>query len=126
MLSIVFDKLATDPDMEGTGLGLAIVKQIVEAHGGAASAESAHGAGATFTFTIPPPAGVDPSLNPKSVCRSGTGGVRHRFFFLQGEDLLGSGGAIWVMLMHRILELFVNFLHMLFVFLLVQLVLVLR
>lgn len=54
MLSKVFDKLATDPDMEGTGLGLAIVKQIVEAHGGTVSAESVHGAGATFTFTIPP------------------------------------------------------------------------
>lgn len=53
MLSKVFDKLATDPDMEGTGLGLAIVKQIVEAHGGTVSAESVHGAGATFSFTIP-------------------------------------------------------------------------
>ena len=57
MLSKVFDMLATDPDMEGTGLGLAIVKQIVEAHGGIVSAESVHGAGATFTFTIPPPPG---------------------------------------------------------------------
>jgi signal transduction histidine kinase len=53
MLSKVFDKLATDPEMEGTGLGLAIVKQIVEAHGGTVSAESVHGAGAKFTFTIP-------------------------------------------------------------------------
>ena len=55
MLSKVFDKLATDPDMEGTGLGLAIVKQIVEAHGGTVSAESVHGAGATFSFTLPLP-----------------------------------------------------------------------
>jgi signal transduction histidine kinase len=55
MLSSVFDKLATDPDKEGTGLGLAIVKQIVEAHGGTVSAESVHGSGATFTFTIPIP-----------------------------------------------------------------------
>jgi two-component system sensor histidine kinase BaeS len=55
MLSKVFDKLASDPDKEGTGLGLAIVKQIVEAHGGTASAESTQGAGATFTFTIPKP-----------------------------------------------------------------------
>ena len=53
MLSKVFDKLATDPDKEGTGLGLAIVKQIVEAHSGTVSAESIHGSGATFTFTIP-------------------------------------------------------------------------
>lgn len=55
MLTKVFDKLATDPAKEGTGLGLAIVKQIVEAHGGTVSAESTHGAGATFSFTIPTP-----------------------------------------------------------------------
>ena len=55
MLAKVFDKMATDPDKEGTGLGLAIVKQSVEAHGGTVSAESTHGAGATFTFTIPAP-----------------------------------------------------------------------
>jgi signal transduction histidine kinase len=54
MLSKVFDKLTTDPDTEGTGLGLAIVKQIVEAHGGTVSAESVHGDGAKFVFTIPP------------------------------------------------------------------------
>jgi len=55
MLSSVFDKLATDPDKAGTGLGLAIVKQIVEAHAGTVTAESVHGAGATFSFTIPKP-----------------------------------------------------------------------
>jgi len=53
MLAKVFDKLATDPDAAGTGLGLAIVKQIVEAHGGTVSAESTHGSGATFRFTLP-------------------------------------------------------------------------
>jgi signal transduction histidine kinase len=53
MLETVFDKLTTDPEKEGTGWGLAIVKQIVEAHGGTVSAESTHGAGATFRFTIP-------------------------------------------------------------------------
>lgn len=53
LLCKVFDKLTTDPDKSGTGLGLAIVKQIVEAHGGTVSAESTHGAGATFKFTIP-------------------------------------------------------------------------
>jgi signal transduction histidine kinase len=53
MLANVFDKLATDPNTTGTGLGLAIVKQIVEAHGGNVSAESVHGSGATFRFTIP-------------------------------------------------------------------------
>lgn len=54
MLAKVFEKQATDPDKEGTGLGLAIVKQIVQAHGGTVSAESIHGAGATFRFTLPP------------------------------------------------------------------------
>ena len=53
LLPRIFEKLATDPEKEGTGLGLAIVKQIVEAHGGAASAESTPGNGATFTFTLP-------------------------------------------------------------------------
>jgi two-component system, OmpR family, phosphate regulon sensor histidine kinase PhoR len=53
MLAKVFDKTASDPFKEGTGLGLAIVKQIVEAHGGIVNAESVHGAGATFTFTLP-------------------------------------------------------------------------
>ena len=37
----------------GSGLGLAIVKQLVEAHGGAARAESEVGRGAVFTFTLP-------------------------------------------------------------------------
>jgi signal transduction histidine kinase len=55
MLANVFDKLATDPEKSGTGLGLAIVKQIVEAHGGMVTAESVHGTGATFSFTIPKP-----------------------------------------------------------------------
>jgi two-component system, OmpR family, phosphate regulon sensor histidine kinase PhoR len=55
MLAKVFDRMASDPEKEGTGLGLAIVKQIVEAHGGSVNAESIHGSGATFTFTIPLP-----------------------------------------------------------------------
>jgi two-component system phosphate regulon sensor histidine kinase PhoR len=37
----------------GTGLGLSIVKQIVEAHGGSASADSEFGFGATFTCRFP-------------------------------------------------------------------------
>jgi signal transduction histidine kinase len=55
ILANVFDKMATDPEKTGTGLGLAIVKQIVEAHGGTVTAESVHGRGATFSFTIPTP-----------------------------------------------------------------------
>ena len=37
----------------GAGLGLAIVKQLVIAHGGSISVESAPGQGTTFTFTLP-------------------------------------------------------------------------
>ena len=37
----------------GSGLGLSIVQAIAEAHGGSVSAESAPGAGATFTITLP-------------------------------------------------------------------------
>ena len=54
LLPKIFDHLETDPGKDGTGLGLAIVKQIVEAHGGAVSVESTLGAGAVFTFTLPP------------------------------------------------------------------------
>lgn len=53
MLANVFDKMTTDPEKAGRGLGLAIVKQIVEAHGGTVTAESVHGRGAAFSFTIP-------------------------------------------------------------------------
>ena len=56
MLPRIFDNLETDPGKDGTGLGLALVKQIIEAHGGAVSVESTPGAGATFTFTLPPAA----------------------------------------------------------------------
>ena len=37
----------------GTGLGLAIAKSLVELHGGAISAKSAPGEGATFRFVLP-------------------------------------------------------------------------
>ena len=54
------------------------------------------------------------------------GGVRLFFLFFQCKQLLGSGNAIGVMLMNGVLQLLMIFLHMLFVLLLVELVLVLR
>jgi signal transduction histidine kinase len=41
----------------GAGLGLAIAKEVVEAHGGALTVESAEGQGTTFTFTLKPAEG---------------------------------------------------------------------
>ena len=61
-LTHIFDRFfradpARSDRVPGTGLGLAIVKSIVEAHGGAVSAESADGR-TTFTIALP---GVSPA-----------------------------------------------------------------
>ncbi|HNQ50607.1 MAG TPA: ATP-binding protein [Candidatus Omnitrophota bacterium] len=40
-------------DIAGTGIGLTIVKELVELHGGKVWAESEHGHGAAFIFTLP-------------------------------------------------------------------------
>ena len=44
---------ARDRDRGGTGLGLAIVREIVDAHGGTATAETVSQRGARFTHTFP-------------------------------------------------------------------------
>ena len=48
-----FYRAAAARTLPGSGLGLAIVRQVAEAHGGAVTAEPAHGGGTRFTLSFP-------------------------------------------------------------------------
>src|SRR5215468_7034600 len=52
-LAYVFESFHSGSSRGGTGIGLAIVKTIVEAHGGAVSAENLPGGGASFRLRLP-------------------------------------------------------------------------
>jgi signal transduction histidine kinase len=63
-LPYVFESFHSGPSRGGTGIGLAIVKTIMEAHGGAVSAENLPGGGASFRLRLPvqgppPPAAAE-------------------------------------------------------------------
>jgi signal transduction histidine kinase len=49
----IFQRLHSRHEYEGTGIGLALVKKIVDRHNGVLGAQSAEGAGSTFTLVLP-------------------------------------------------------------------------
>ncbi len=49
----IFEPFVSEGGIKGTGLGLAIVQQIVKAHGGTVTFETAEGKGTTFIVTLP-------------------------------------------------------------------------
>ena len=53
LLPRIFERFVKTPGSSGSGLGLAIARDLVTAHGGTISAESAVGSGTTVRFTLP-------------------------------------------------------------------------
>ena len=56
MLGRPFHHLHADRDLDGIGMGLATARRIAERHGGTLWAKAAPGEGATFYFSLNPPA----------------------------------------------------------------------
>jgi signal transduction histidine kinase len=79
-LEHVFDRFwradsSESQSVGGTGLGLAIAKSLVELHGGAISANSSPGEGATFRFVLPIATDGRPTRNaPASRTKAGAAG----------------------------------------------------